>query len=462
MPLQSKLSPVRAIREGIACQKAGKLAQAARSYVGAIQEDPANPDAWHLLGTIEVARGNFTLAHDMISKALILRPDSAIYHHNLGYVLGALSRMDEAIAAYRKAVELAPDYAEALFNLAHMVRVKPGDPIIAAVDRLLPKTGLTEQDRCFIEFAAGKIHANLGDHDRAFGHYKAGNEARGATPKTETGRPYLERIIDACDPASLGSKATSRPSGRTPVFIVGMPRSGTTLAEQVLASHPAVHGAGELPLMERLCAALPQHNPEGTPYPEGLAKLSDKGLSAMAATYMEQASARAGDARIITDKSPLNFRHLGLIARLFLDARIVHCRRDALDTCLSCYFQNFANGQDYSFDLESLGRFYCDYRWMMEAWADRLPIPVFDLDYEDLVSDLDGMGRKLLAFCSLDWHPDCGRFFETDRPVLTASRAQVRRPVYTTSIGKWRRYEKHLGPLIAALGEFAETGAERS
>ena len=461
MPLQSKLSPVRAIRDGIACQKAGKLAQAARSYVGVIQEDPANPDAWHLLGTIEVARGNFPLAHDMISKALILRPDSAIYHHNLGYVLGAMSRMDEAVAAYRKSVELAPDYAEAMFNLAQMVRVKPGDPLIAAVERLLPKPGLSDRDRCFIEFAAGKIHANLGNHDRAFGHYEAGNAARKAEPKTETGRPYLERIIEACDPASLKSQATDRPAGRIPIFIVGMPRSGTTLAEQVLASHPDVHGGGELPLIERLCAELSRRNAVGAPYPEGMADLSNDVLSGMADSYLKQASARAGDARIITDKSPLNFRHLGLIARLFPEARIVHCRRDALDTCLSCYFQNFANGQDYSFDLESLGRFYRDYRWMMEAWADRLPLPVFDLDYEDLVGDLEGVGRRLLAFCGLDWHPDCSRFFETDRPVLTASRAQVRRPVYTTSIGKWRLYEKHLGPLIAALGEYAAPAAER-
>ena len=457
MPLVTKPTPQQAIVEGLACQKAGKLPQASQMYVSVIQEDPSNSDAWHLLGTVEIARGNFAAAHDLISKALLLKPDCAIYHHNLGYVLGALSRMPEAVASYRRAVELAPDYAEALFNLSQMVRVKDGDPMIAAVDRVLAKTGLSDQDRCFIEFAAGKIHANLGDHDRAFGHYAAGNAARRAKTRDVTGRTYMERILARCDQERPPRDADDRTGTRTPVFIVGMPRSGTSLAEQVLASHPAVHGAGELPLIERICNTLPHRCPGRPPYPECLAGVPDDAIAELAESYMKHASVQAGDARIITDKSPLNFRHLGLIARLFPDARIVHCRRDALDTCLSCYFQNFAHGQEYSFDLTDLGRFYCDYRWMMEQWTERLPIPVFDLSYEALVGDLEGTGRKLLAFCGLDWHPDCNRFFETERPVLTASRAQVRRPVYTTSIGKWRHYEKHLGPLIEALGEYAET-----
>jgi len=171
---------------------------------------------------------------------------------------------------------------------------------------------------------------------------------------------------------------------------------------------------------------------------------------------IKESLAAAGEASVLTDKAPLNFRHLGLIALLFPGARIVHCRRDPLDTCLSCFFQNFAKGQEYSFDLAELGRFYRDYRRMMAAWAEILPIEVFDLDYEELVADLEGVGRSLLAYCGLDWHPDCARFFETRRPVLTASRVQVRRPLYSSSIGKWRRYASHLGPLVEALGPYAK------
>lgn len=458
MPLAPKLTPQQAIREGIACQKAGNLLQAAQIYSGLLREDPTNCNAWHLLGTIELARGNFDAAHDLIAQAITLKPDTAIFHHNLAYVLGAKSRMAESEAAYRKAVELAPDYAEAFYNLSQSVRVKPGDPMIAQVNRLAGKAGLSDGDRCFIEFAAGKVHANLGHYDRAFRHYAAGNKARRVAPKPTTGRPYMERILDICDAAFLKPAGPGAAEGPKPVFIIGMPRSGTSLAEQVLASHPDVHGGGELPLIERTCNALPQRAPGRKPYPDCLADAPAELLAEFAASYLKHAGAGAGGARVITDKAPLNFRHLGLIARLFPDARIVHCRRDALDTCLSCFFQNFTHGQEYSFDLATLGRFYTDYRWMMDRWAERLPLPVFDLVYEDIVGDLEGVGRRLLDFCGLEWHPDCARFFETERPVLTASRAQVRRPVYTTSIGKWRNYEKHLGPLIEALGPYAETG----
>lgn len=449
--------PQRTIHDGLACQKAGNLLGAAQIYSGLIREDPRNADAWHLLGTIELSRGQFNAAHDMIAQALTLRPNNAIYHHNLAFALGAQSRMDEAIASYRRAVALAPDYAEAQFNLAQSLRIEPGDPLIPAVDRLLRKPGLSDRDRCFVEFAAGKVYANLGRHDRAFGHYAAGNAARKATPNPVYGRDFMERILAACDTALLTRKWGGDAPEPTPVFIVGMPRSGTSLVEQVLASHPAVHGGGEMPFIERVCAALPKLVPDRGPYPECLPHAPDAVLADLAQTYLKHATINAGDARIVTDKAPLNFRHLGLIALLFPNARIVHCRRDALDTCLSCFFQNFTQGQDYSFDLESLGGFYRDYRWMMECWTEILPSPVFDLVYEDLVTDLEGVGRRLLAFCGIDWHPDCARFFETERPVLTASRAQVRRPVYTSSIGKWRHYETHLGPLIAALGDFAET-----
>ena len=297
----------------------------------------------------------------------------------------------------------------------------------------------------------------LEQHDRAFGHYAAGNTARGATSNPIYIRDYMERILAVCDKALLERRYGGGAPDATPIFIVGMPRSGTTLAEQVLASHPEVFGAGELPFIERVCTALPRRSPGADGYPECLEQAPDAVIADLAQTYLKHATSHAGEARIVTDKAPLNFRHLGLIALLFPKARIVHCRRDPLDTCLSCFFQNFTHGQEYSFDLEELGRFYGDYRWMMERWTDILPMPVFDLVYEDLVSDLEGVGRRLLEFCGVDWHPDCARFFETERPVLTASRVQVRRPVYTTSIGKWRNYEQHLGPLIEALGKYADT-----
>ncbi|MDJ0944606.1 MAG: sulfotransferase [Kiloniellales bacterium] len=445
-----------ALKQGIALQKAGRLLGAARVYARLVKEDDRNADAWHLLGTVEIGRGNFDAAERLIGKALALQPDNAVFHHNLAYVLGAQSRTGEAEAGYRRAVALDPDYAEAHFNLAQSIRVTPGDPLIASLQRLLTKPRLSQSARCFLGFAAGKVYDDLGDCDRAFGHYLEGNRAKGARPNPAYGGAYLERILAVCDRALLATRPRGGGGRATPVFIVGMPRSGTSLAEQVLASHPAVFGAGELPYLDRIAEALGGRCPGDAVYPECLPAVPRPVLEGFAESYRKESLAPAAGAAVVTDKAPLNFRHLGLIALLFPEARIVHCRRDALDTCLSCFFQNFARGQEYSFDLAALGRFYRDYRRMMAAWAEVLPLEIFDLDYEDLVGDLEGVGRRLLAFCGLDWHPDCARFFETRRPVLTASRMQVRRPLYASSIGKWRRYAHHLGPLIEALGPYAK------
>ncbi len=469
-----------ALKRGIALQKAGRLLGAAQVYSRLLQEDDRNAEAWHLLGTVEIGRGNFDAAEQMIGKALALQPDSAVFHHNLAYVLGARSRTGAAEAAYRRAIALDPDYAEAHFNLAQSLRIAPGDPLIAALEALLGKPGLSREERCLLEFAAGKVYDDLGQPDRAFRHFLAGNRAKGARPNPACGSDHLRRILEVCgrgllsgrSPADrslsgrslsgrpLSGRSGERPGGALPVFIVGMPRSGTSLVEQVLASHPAVFGAGELPYIARIAEALGAGGARTTSgdavYPECLPDLPEPVLAGFAASYRKESQALAAGAAVVTDKAPLNFRHLGLIALLFPEARIVHCRRDPLDTCLSCFFQNFARGQAYSFDLAELGRFYQDYRKMMAAWAEVLPIEILDLDYEDLVADLEGVGRRLLAFCGLDWHPDCGRFFETRRPVLTASRVQVRRPLYSSSIGKWRRYERHLDPLIEALGPYAK------
>ncbi len=443
-----------ALKQGIALQKAGQLLGAAQVYSRLLQEDDRNADAWHLLGTVEIGRGNFDAAENLIGKAMALQPDNAIFHHNLAYVLGAQSRGEEAEASYRRAIALDPDYAEAHFNLAQSVRAKPGDPLVASLERLLAKPGRSASARCYLGFAAGKVYDDLGDHDRAFGHFLAGNRARGARPNPAYSSAYLERILESSRPLLQAERPAPGAGQAGPVFIVGMPRSGTSLVEQVLASHPAVFGAGELPFVERIAEALGAHCASGAVYPECLPAVPDAVLEGFAASYRKESSA-AGTS-VVTDKAPLNFRHLGLIALLFPGARIVHCRRGPLDTCLSCFFQNFAKGQEYSFDLAELGRFFQDYRKMMAAWAEILPIEVFDLDYEELVADLEGVGRSLLSYCGLDWHPDCARFFETRRPVLTASRVQVRRPLYSSSVGKWRRYARHLGPLIETLGPYAK------
>ena len=449
------------LERGVALQKSGKLLEAAKIYSAVLQADPANASALHLLGTIEIQRRNFENALTLISKALELKPESPAIHHNLAYIHGALGRTDQAEVHYRRAIALKPDYAEAYFNLAGGVRFEPGDPIVGGLEALLAKPDLGREDRVFLNFAAGKIFDDLGDYERAFTHYRKGNEARGAEPNPAYASAFIDEIVAVFTADLLQRRAGEGSPSELPIFVVGMPRSGTTLVEQILASHPQAHGAGELPDIDSIAKAFPEHAPDHADYPTCMASVGPAPLRGLAEAYLRRLAEEAPGASRVVDKAPLNFRHLGLIALLFPKARIVHCRRDPLDTCVSCYFQNFAKGQDYSFDLRELGRFYRDYRRLMAHWAAVLPAAVLEVPYESLVADQEQVSRALLAFCGLDWDPACAEFHRTNRPVRTASRWQVRQPIYRSSVARWRRYEAHLQPLIEALGPLAEESLAR-
>jgi len=455
------------LERGVALQKSGKLLEAAKIYSAVLQADPANASALHLLGTIEIERRNLENALVLISKALRLKPESAVFHHNFAYIHGALGRSDEAETHYRRAIALKPDYAEAYFNLAGGLRVGPDDPIIGALEGLLERADLAREDQVFLQFAAGKVFDDLGDHDRAFEHYRQGNAARGAEPNPAYASAFIDEIIAVFTADLLRRRAGEGSSSELPIFVVGMPRSGTSLVEQILASHPQVHGASELPDIDSIARAFPEHAPAGptgvqSAYPRCMATVGPALLRGLADAYLRRLAEEAPGASRVVDKAPLNFRHIGLIALMFPNARIVHCRRDPLDTCLSCYFQNFGRGQEYSFDLCELGRFYRDYRRLMDHWSVVLPAAVLEVPYESLVADQEQVSRALLAFCGLDWDPACTDFHKTDRPVRTASRWQVRQPIYCSSVARWRRYERQLQPLIEALGPLADESMARS
>ena len=444
------------LKEGIALQEAGKLREAAELYSQVLQEAPEEPDAWHLLATIEIQRDNHEPALLMIEKAMALRPGSALYHHNRAFIHGALGRLDAALADYREAVRLKPDYAEAYFNLSGATRFAAGEPALGRIEALLAGAGLAARDRCFLHFAAGKICDDSGETERAFAHYQAGNAAKGATFDLEANRELYGRIAAVFDPALFGARAGQGAADPLPVFVVGMPRSGTTLVEQIIASHPQAHGAGELPHLVSITKALPDFaKPKGTAYPECLESLPAAALKGLGEAYLRRLQEEAPGAERIVDKAPLNGPHLGLVALMLPSARIVHCRRDAMDTCLSCYFQNFATGQHYSFDLATLGAFYRDYARLMDHWHRVLPTRIYSLDYERLVADPETEIPALIAYCGLAWDEACLAPHRTTRPVGTASRWQVRQPVYRSSVRRSERYAAFLGPLREALGPLA-------
>ncbi len=444
------------LKEGVAHQKAGRLKEAERIYRALLEEDPQRADAWNNLGLLYLDRRDTEKAVAYIGRALKINPGGPAFHHNIAGAYGRLGDLEKAESHYREAIRLEPSYASAYFNLTGIAKFSEGDPALGGIEKLLEKSALSPEDRCYLGFAAGKILDDLGDYDRAFSHYREGNAAKEVRFDRKEHERRTDDLIRIFDREYFEAHSDFGIIDVVPIFVIGMPRSGTSLVEQTLASHPKIHGAGELYDVHAIARALPRHVKGGQGYPACMKAIDHAAAEGFALEYLKQTLRLAPKAKRIVDKHPLNFLNLGLIHLMFPKARVIHCRRDVLDTCLSCYFQNFTNGQEYSFDPEDLGFYYRHYRRLMTHWTKVLPEKPFDLNYEELVADHEPVARKLLAFVGLDWHDDCAAFHRTERTVQTASRWQVRQPIYRTSVRRWRNYERHIGPLIDALGDLAQ------
>jgi len=308
-------------------------------------------------------------------------------------------------------------------------------------------------DNIALNFAAAELLDRVGRYDEAFAHARQANQLVGA--KYEPAQ--VERSVDALIAYFTRRKIQSLPRStlgdERPVFIVGMPRSGTSLVEQILASHPDVYGAGELEAIFQIAGqAEARLSGRGFAFPQSLDGITSSLADELAANYLRPLTALAPAARRITDKLPLNFLQLGLISILFPQARVIHCMRDPRDTCLSCYMTHFSSGNEFSYDLRSCGHFYRQYEKLMTHWKRALDLPILDVIYGQLVEDAEGQSRRMVEFLGLPWDPQCLRFYDNTRYVPTASNAQVRQPIYQSSVGRWRHYDKHLAPLLAALG----------
>ena len=377
-------------------------------------------------------------------QALSLRPDHAEAHANKGVLLSQLGRAEAANAATEMAIRCAPRRARYYYNLAIGRRLDADDPYFAAM-RGLAAAPLDDEERMFLQFALGRALGDQGDHAAAFRHLLDGN----ALKRRRT-------VYD--EAATLGALAHSRalfsddvmrrlegagaPSD-VPVFIVGMPRSGSTLVEQVLASHPAVLGVGESSGFERALRRV-----RGA----GSVALSAEGLRGLGADYLASLPTRAGVLRVV-DKTLENFRFLGFIRLALPGARIVHVRRDPVDLCVSCFSHLFKQ-LPYTYELGELGRYYRAYAALMAHWREVLPAgAMLEVAYEDVVNDVEAQARRIVAHCGLAWDARCLAFYRTERTVRTASQHQVRQPIYRHAVGKWERYGDALAPLLAELRE---------
>jgi tetratricopeptide (TPR) repeat protein len=468
------------------CERAAAIAHLEQ----ALLTDPDNAEIHNNLGLALHAGGRQHEAVTHLERAIALRPgfatglnnlamalqaidrhDEAIAHYrkaagasppqasryaNLGVALQEIGRLDEAREAFKKAIELAPRTGRFYRNLADCTRFTAGDPEIAAMAALAREgPALAEQDRRQLLFALGKAFAEIGQYQSAFTCWAEGNALNRSRLAYDEAAvldcfAQLQAVFDA---GLIARKTGAGDPSPIPVFIVGMPRSGTTLVEQILASHSRVFGAGELLDLpreaERACGE--------TQAPEFAARagsLSAAELRGLGARYIAAVQARAPtrSARI-TDKMPLNFIHVGLIHLTLPNARIIHTHRDPIDTCFSCFTTLFTGQHRVAYELGALGRYYRAYEALMAHWRQILPAGIMlDVRYEDIVRDLEPACRRILTHCGLDWEPGCLDFHRARRPVRTASLAQVRRPIYRDAIGRWRLYAARLAPLLEALG----------
>jgi tetratricopeptide (TPR) repeat protein len=431
----------------------GRHEEAAAHYRNALAVDPNNADIHNTFGNLLFILGHVQEALAHCEKAIAINPEHVGAHNNLGLALRALGRLDEASRAFEKTIALAPRKAGGYLSLATSRRLDAADPHFAAMMELArDMASLDVEDQIGLHFALGKLFADLGDSQQSFAHLLQGNSLKRQQIVFDEAK-ILERFdrIRAIFTAELmrGARGHGDPSS-LPVFIIGMPRSGTTLVEQILASHPQVFGAGELrefgSLASSMCGAT------GGEFPETVPTLTDGQLRELGANYVQAIRRMAPAAQRITDKMPANFAYAGLIHLALPNARIIHTRRDPFDTALSCFSILFAFGQDHTYDLAELGRYYRAYQRLIEHWGEVLPNgAMLEVQYEEVVDDLEAQARRIVAHCGLEWDDACLAFYKTERPVRTASVTQVRQPIYRSSVGRSRTYEDLLQPFVQAL-----------
>lgn len=487
------------IRLAVMHQHRGNYDDAVAYFQQALRIQPDNAESHYGQATTLVLQGKQDQAVACYQQALRINPDHVDAHVGLGAALMPLGMPNEAMACCEQAMRIQPGHINAT-TLAANIAIQLGNrnkaydllsplldagiehanvalafgEICGSVGRereaivmlkklLTERPMLTASAKCNLHFSLGKLYDATGNYDQAFDQYRQGNETKCLSFDAVRHTREVDSIVALHTADFMARMPRSSIRSDRPVFIVGMVRSGTSLVEQILASHPSVHGAGELPDITQ--TALLLHSMFGTDlhYPRCMPLLTRDKLDMIARQYLGHLAELAPDDAVrVIDKMPGNFMYLGLIELLFPGARVIHCGRDPMDTCLSTYFQDFSRSHPYSYDLYNLGAYYKEYRNVMRHWKNVLRIPILDVQYEDLIDNQELMSRKLLEFCGLEWDDRCLQFHETKRFIGTASHDQVRRPLYKKSVARWKNYEEYLGPLKEALGSLALTHNPKS
>uniref|UniRef100_B0SW23 Sulfotransferase n=1 Tax=Caulobacter sp. (strain K31) TaxID=366602 RepID=B0SW23_CAUSK len=418
---------------------------------------PRNPAYLNLKAAALARIGEYAQAIELLEDVLARFPQQPKGWMSYGHALKTVGRSADSVAAYRKAVDQAPSLGEAWWSLANMKTYRFGDADLAAMEAALAQQDLGEDDRLHLHYALGKAHEDAARYAESFAHYARGADLRRAQIAYDPGviREHVARGKAVLTADLFAARAGQGCPAPDPIFILGLPRSGSTLIEQILASHSAVEGTMELPditsMARRLSGA--KTSKEASAYPEILATLGPEDLKALGEEFLERTRVQRKTARpLFIDKMPNNWAHVGLIALMLPNAKIIDARRHPMGCCFSGFKQHFARGQNFSYGLDDIGRYYADYVELMAHFDAVLPSRVHRVIYEEMVEDPETQIRALLDYCGLPFEAACLNFHENDRAVRTASSEQVRRPIFKDAVEHWQNYESWLGPLKTALG----------
>jgi tetratricopeptide (TPR) repeat protein len=442
-----------------ALEEQDKHEEAIARYEVALRLDPNYAEAESGLGWVWHEQGRYEQAQERYRAALRLKPGLAAAHCNLGTVREELSDFEDAQRCFREALSHDQRHAGAWSQLATLLRGKLPEADLEAMRQLLADPYLSDGKRAVLHFGLAQVLDAGKNYDEAGEHLRQANalaiaqwrkRGQGYEPALHT--EFVNRLVGTCTPAFFERVRSFGVQSERPIFIVGLPRSGTTLTEQVLASHSQVFGAGELQLARQDFEALMGDDVSVSRDFTNLSRIDAVTAERLANLHLDRLRALDAEAPRVADKMPDNYLHLGLLATLFPRAKYIHCRRDLRDVAVSCWMTNFRHIR-WASDLDYIADRFREYQRLMDHWRRVLPVPVLEVDYEETVADLEGVARRLVSWCGLEWEPACLSFHEGKRPVRTASVTQVRQPIYTRSVARWKNYEKSLGALFAKLPE---------
>jgi tetratricopeptide (TPR) repeat protein len=431
----------------------GGMAMAERHLKAAVDAAPNNVDA--LIGLISASNliGDFDKSISWLSKAEKITPNSTEILASKANILQRIGEFDDSYKILQRLKKENRVNALAMHVYSDLCRRFDNcDETIELIEKSLDAPQFNSSEKQMMRFDLGRLYDKLKRYDEAFDSYKKANETVSVTSKIESDRKYIDELVSHFSKDGLSLIPRADIDTKRPIFILGMPRSGTSLTEQILSGHPDIHGAGELAdlkfVTKQIEASIKKPSDN---YLEAFFDFKQADMNKYSQMYLDRLAKLDSEALHVTDKMPHNFLHIGVISTLFPEAKIIHCKRNPLDTALSIYFQNFSWTHDYAIELERIGNFYNLYNRLMKHWEEVIDTPIMTCQYEDMVDDKAGISKKLIEFCGLEWDEKILDFQDSKRAIATASYDQVRQPMYKTSRERWKNYEKHIGPLIDAL-----------